>query len=108
MQSASPSPRFQAALIPGRVWGRTRTSLTGAAAWSFVLIVLLTIAVARSTATAGWVGGIEVVTPVALAGAVLMGVLAVVPVPWGAALGIGFIAGPILAGKAAGTARPRG
>jgi transglutaminase-like putative cysteine protease len=102
MQSASPSPRFQPALIPARVWGRTRASLTGAAAWSFVLIVLLTIAVARSTATAGWVGGIDVVTPVALGGAVLMGVLAVLPIPWGVALGLGFIAGPIVAAIAAG------
>lgn len=102
MQSASPSPRFQVALIPGRVWGRTRSSLTGGAAWSFVLIVLLTIAVARSTATAGWVVGIDVVTPVALGGAVLMGVLAVIPIPWGVALGLGFVAGPIVAAIAAG------
>jgi transglutaminase-like putative cysteine protease len=104
MQSASPNQRFQLALVPGRVWGLTRASMTGAAAWSALLILLLTFAVARSTVTAGWVGGIDVVTPVALGGALLMGVLAVAPVPWGAALGIGFIGGPLVAAIAAGPA----
>src|SRR5450759_4061617 len=104
MQSASPNQRFQLALVPGRVWGLTRASMTGAAAWSALLIVLLTFAVAGSTVTAGWVGAIDVVTPVALGGALLMGVLAVAPVPWGAALSIGFIGGPLVAAIAAGPA----
>src|ERR1700682_3540183 len=88
MQSASPRPRFQPALLPGRVWGRTRASITGAVAWSAVLILLLTLMIARSTATAAWVGGIDVVTVVALGGALLMGVLAVAPVPWAAGLAV--------------------
>src|ERR1700694_3729655 len=102
MQSVSPSPRFRLALVPGRVWGRPRASMTGAAAWSAVLILLLTLMVARSTATAAWVGGIDVVAVVALGGAVLMGVLAVTPVPWAVGLGIGLMAGPVVAAIAAG------
>ncbi len=101
MQSASPSPKLGLMLVPGRVWGRTRASLTGAVAWSALLILLLTLMVARSTATAQWVGGIDVVTAVALAGAVLMGLLAVAPVPWVAGLGTGLVAGLIAAGLAA-------
>ena len=104
MQSVSPSSRFQLALVPGRLWGQTRASMTGAAAWSAVLILLLTLMVARSTATAAWVGGIDVVTIVALGGAVLMGVLAVTPVPWAVGLGIGLVAGPVVAAIAAGPA----
>src|SRR6478672_3761425 len=93
MQSASPRP-LQA---PGQIWDRTRASLTGSAAWSGLLIVLLTLTIARSTATAAWVDGIDVVTAVALAGAVLMGLLALSPVPWTAGVGIGLIAGPVAA-----------
>src|SRR3979490_922887 len=104
MQSVSPSPRFRRALVPGRVWGRTRASMTGAAAWSAVLILLLTLMVARSTATAAWVGGIDGVAVVALGGAVLMGLLAVSPVPWTAGLGIGLVSGPVVAAIAAGPA----
>jgi len=104
MQSASPSPRFNLVLVPGRVWGRTRASMTGAVAWSCVLILLMTFMVARSTATAAWVSGIDVVTVVALGGALLMGVLAVAPVPWTFGLGIGLVAGPVVAAIAAGPA----
>jgi transglutaminase-like putative cysteine protease len=104
MQSASPSPRFNLLLVPGRVWGRTRASMTGAVAWSCVLILLMTLMVARSTATAAWVSGIDVVTVVALGGALLMGVLAVAPVPWTLGLGIGLVAGPVVAALAAGPA----
>src|SRR2546425_9558039 len=102
MQSASPSPRFQLALVPGRVWGRTRASMTGAMAWSAVLVLLLALMIARSTATAAWVGGIDVVAAVALGGAVIMGLLALAPVPWVAGLGAGLIAGPVVAALAAG------
>jgi transglutaminase-like putative cysteine protease len=101
MQSASPSPRSNLTLVPGRVWGRTRGSLTTAAIWSSVLILLLTFTIARSTATAAWVSGIDVVIVIALGGAVLMGVLAVAPVPWPAGLGVGLVAGPIVAAIAA-------
>ena len=102
MQSASPSPEFSLVRVPGRVWGRTRASMTTAVAWSCVLILLLTLMVARSTATAAWVSGIDVVTVVALAGALLMGVLAVAAVPWTLGLGVGLLAGPVVAAIAAG------
>src|SRR6202162_2155837 len=104
MQSVSPDPRFGLALLPGRVWGRTRASIGGGLGWSALLIVLLTLTVARSTATAAWVSGIDVVAVVALGGALLMGVLAVTPIPWAAALGAGWVAGPVVAAFAAGPA----
>ncbi|HZK75219.1 MAG TPA: hypothetical protein VFD88_14620, partial [Clostridia bacterium] len=102
MQSASPSSEFSLVRVPGRVWDRTRASMTGAVAWSCVLILLLTLMVARSTVTAAWVSGIDVVTAVALGGALLMGVLAVAPVPWTLGLGVGLVAGPVVAAIAAG------
>jgi transglutaminase-like putative cysteine protease len=104
MQSVSPNPRFGPALFPGLVWGRTRASLAGGVGWSAVLILLLTLMVARSTATAAWVGGIDVVGVVALGGALFLGVLALAPIPWPAGLGIGLVAGPVVAAIAAGPA----
>jgi transglutaminase superfamily protein/uncharacterized protein DUF4129 len=98
MQSASPdSRRLQLGLVPGAVWGRTRATLTGAVVWSAVLVFLLTFTVARSTATAAWVPGIDAVPLIALSGALLMAVLAVMPIPWGAALGVGLVVGPLVA-----------
>src|ERR1700716_1474158 len=88
--------------VPGVVWGRTRATITGAVVWSAVLVFLLAFFVARSTVAAGWgVPGIDVVTVVALGGTLLMGVLAVLPVPWGVALGAGFVLGPVVAALAA-------
>src|SRR6267142_5792975 len=101
MQSASPKQRFQPLLFPGQVWGRTRASMTGSAAWSGLLILLLTLMIARSTATAAWVDGIDVVTLVAVGGAVLMGLLAFSPIPWTVGVGLGLIAAPVAAGFAA-------
>src|SRR4030088_1528975 len=92
MQSASPSRSLM------------RASLTGSVAWSAVLLLLLTVVIARSTATAAWVPGIDVVAIVALGGALLMGVLALTPIPWTVGLCIGLVAGPIVAGIAAGPA----
>src|ERR1035437_8595790 len=106
MQSASPSSEFSLVRVPGRVWGRPRASMTGAVAWSCVLILLLTLMVARSTVTAAWVSGIDVVTVVALGGALLMGVLAVAPVPWTLGLGVGLVAGPVVAAISAGPPLP--
>lgn len=101
MQSASPSPRFRLTLVPGAVWGHTRATMTGAVVWSAVLVFLLTFSVARSTATAAWVPGIEIVPLVAMGGALLMGLLAVLPIPWAAALGAGLVLGPLVAAVAA-------
>jgi transglutaminase-like putative cysteine protease len=53
--------------------------------------------IARSTAAAAWVPGIDSVVPIALVGAVLMGVLAILPVPWPAGLGVGVLVGPFAA-----------
>jgi hypothetical protein len=96
MQSASPDMRTGLMLMPGRLVGRTRVALGGGVAWSIVIVLLLTLAVARSTATEGWVIGIDVVGLVALGGAVLMAVLAVLPVPWSAGLTVGALAGAIV------------
>ena len=96
MRSASAST-FEPGLWPGRFWRHTRASITAAVAWSAVLVLLLTLMFARSTATAAWVGGIDAVVPVALAGAVFMGLLAIVRAPWPVGLGTGFLLGPFAA-----------
>src|SRR6476661_5113695 len=101
MQSASASNFAQP--WPGRMWSRTRASMTGAAIWSAILILLLTFMIAKSTATAAWVGGIDAVVPVAFAGAVFMGVLAVLPVPWPSGLVAGLLVGPFAALNASWT-----
>ena len=95
MQSASPSGRLQ--LFPGRMWGGARSSMQGGLWWSALLVLLLTFAISRSTATAGWVNGIDVIPLIALSGALFMAVLAVLPVPWPVALGAGTILGPVVA-----------
>src|SRR5260370_21478685 len=80
----------------------------GGVRWSSRIVLLLTYASASSTATAGWVNGVEVIPLVALGGALLMAGLAVLPVPWPASLGLGFVLGPIVALVAAGPALPAG
>src|SRR5260370_26862521 len=97
MQSVSPS-------LPTRVIQRTRDALPGGVLWTSLLVFFLTLAVAKSPGTAEWVGGIEVVPLVALAGAVLMGLLALTPIPWGIGVAIGMAFGPVVAGFAAGPA----
>src|SRR5229473_5092513 len=91
MQSVSPS-------FPTRVMQRTRDALPGGVLWTSLLVFFLTLAVSKSTVTAEWVGGIEVVPLVALAGAIFMGLLALTPVPWGIGVAIGVAAGPVVAG----------
>src|SRR4029077_4074491 len=95
MRSASASD--VAALWPRRLWSQTRASMTGAVAWSALLILLLTLMIARSTAAAAWVPGIDSVVMVALLGAVLMGLLAIQPIPWPVGLGAGLLVGPLAA-----------
>jgi hypothetical protein len=65
--------------------------------WSAAMVFLITYAVARSTATAVGIAGIDVVPLIALGGAVMLGLLAVLPVPWPAALGAGMVLGPVVA-----------
>jgi transglutaminase-like putative cysteine protease len=84
------------------MWDGARSSMDGGVVWSALIVFLLTFAVARSTATAAWVTGIDVITLVALTGALLMGVLAVTPIPWPAGLGLGMVFGPVAALIAAG------
>src|ERR1700693_5539737 len=102
MQFGSPDARL--ALAPVQLWGRARSSMGGGVVWSALIVFLLTYAIASSTATAAWVNGIQVIPLIALGGAVLMAVLAVLPVPWPAGLGLGMILGPIVALIAAGPA----
>jgi hypothetical protein len=96
MQSASPDVRTGLALMPGRLLSRGRGALGGGVIWSVAIVLLLTLAVGRSTATEGWTTGIDVVAVVALGGALLMTVLAVLPVSWAAALAVGALAAPIV------------
>jgi transglutaminase-like putative cysteine protease len=80
---------------------RTRDALPGGVLWTSLLVFFLTLAVSKSTVTAQWVVGIEVVPLVALVGAIVMGLLALTPIPWGAGVAIGMVLGPLAAGVAA-------
>ena len=95
MQSVSARGRLQ--LVPGHVLGSARSSMQGGLWWSALLVLLLTFTVARSTATAAWVNGIDIIPLIALGGALFMAVLAALPVPWPLALGAGTILGPVVA-----------
>ena len=89
MQSASPSGRLQ--LDSGQALSHVRQSLSGGKVWSFVLVLLITLTVADSTSTFHWMNGIEVVVPIALLGAALVGALALTPIPEWTALVIGAV-----------------
>ena len=91
-----PEEAFDAALS-GRalLWDRTREAMGGGRFWSAVLVILLTITVARSTTDVHWVDGIEVITLLAVAGAVVMGVLALAPVREPIALATGLVLAPV-------------
>src|SRR2546428_3908530 len=80
---------------------RTREGLPGGVVWTSLLVFLLTLALAKSTVTAEWVGGIEIVTVVAVAGAIVLGMLALWPMPWAVGIGLGIVLGPVVAGFAA-------
>src|SRR5437762_12350216 len=79
------------------LWDRIRESVDAGRFWSAALVLLLTLTVARSTATVHWVDGIDIITWVALGGAILMGVLALLPVREPISLGTGFVLAPIVA-----------
>ena len=99
MQSASLSTRVQ--LAPGMLWDRARSSSRDGTLWSALIVFLLVLTIARSTAAAGWTSGIDVIPSIALAGALVMAVLALLPVPWPAGLGLGMIVSPVVAVVAA-------
>src|SRR5712691_1026701 len=81
----------------GKIWRRVRESMSAGRLWSAALVILLTLSVARSTAAVHWVDGIEVITPIALLGAILMGALALSPITDPIALGAGFVLSPVVA-----------
>ncbi|HKV89147.1 MAG TPA: transglutaminase domain-containing protein [Candidatus Dormibacteraeota bacterium] len=94
MQSASPR-RLE---LDGEVVrSRIRAALGDGHLVAFIIVALLTLSIANSTATAQWVTGIGVITLIALAGAVSLGILAILPVPWAGGLGLGMLAGPVIA-----------
>src|ERR1700736_2818354 len=94
MQFASPSGYAQ-------LVRRTRAGLPGGVVWTSLFVFGLTLAIAKSTVTAHWVDGIEIVPMVALVGAVALALLALLPIPWAAGIGVGLVLGPIAAGYAA-------
>jgi transglutaminase-like putative cysteine protease len=75
--------------------------MQGGLTWSALLVLLLTLSIAQSTATAAWVAGMGVVPVIALSGALLMAVLGVLPIRWPFGLGFGMVLGPVAAGVAA-------
>ena len=104
MRSVSPESRlvlpaeeFDDPGFGGAILRRIRESLSAGRLWSAVLVILLTLAVARSTAAVHWVDGIDVITPIALLGAILMGALALSPIADPIALGAGFVLSPVVA-----------
>jgi len=92
MQSAS----LRAA--PGVAWQRTRQAVPAATLWSALILFLLIATIAQSTVAAAWVPGIEIAPLVAVAGGLLMGVLAVTPLPWWWCVSVGMALGPVVAG----------
>ena len=97
MQSVSPRGGGLQLGLPGSAWERTRTAVPASTIWSAVLVFALAVTIARSTATAQWVpGGIDGIPFVALAGAVLMAVLAATRLPAWLSLTIGVAAGALV------------
>src|SRR3989454_7126055 len=78
-------------------WEGIQDAVGGGRFWSAVLVLLLTFTVARSTSTVRWVDGIDVIVWVALAGAVVLGVLAVLSVREPLSLGVGLVLAPVAA-----------
>jgi transglutaminase-like putative cysteine protease len=97
MQSASPSG-FQLATLPGVAWRRTRQAVPATTLVSALLSFLLILTIAKSTVVSGWVPGIDDAPVIALAGAVLLGILAMTPLPWWLCVAVGFALGPVVAG----------
>src|SRR5437879_12537509 len=102
--------QFASARYPLQLVQRTRDALPGGVVWTSVLVFLLTLAIAKSTVTAQWVTGvgIEVVPLVAISGAILMGLLALTPIPWAACLAVRLVLGPLAACSAESPAPPAG
>jgi transglutaminase-like putative cysteine protease len=103
MRSVSPSnPLFRpgdvdVGAMRSAVWDRGRDWLGGGRFWSAVIVLLLTLAVSKSTATVQWVPGIDVVVPIAIVAAALMSVFALLPIAEPIGLGVGALAGLVAA-----------
>src|SRR2546430_4422606 len=95
---AGPEAAFESTLNRRELlWDGARRSLGGGRFWSVVLVLLLTVTVARSTSAVQWVNGIDVVILIAVLAAVVMGVLALSRVREWIGLGIGLVLAPVVA-----------
>lgn len=104
MPSASHSVLLDIDYIPSRrekVWEQAREWMGGGRLGALTLVLLLTLAIAKSTATVGWVEGIDVIVWLAMLAALLMAALAVLPVREPIALGLGLVLPPVAAVAAA-------
>ena len=103
MRSVSPSRElgrpdgFDAGIAQSAAWDRAREWLGGGRFWSAVLVLLVTLTVAKSTATVHWVDGIDVITPIAIVAALLMSILALLPIREVVGLAIGALLAPVAA-----------
>ncbi|HEV2475981.1 MAG TPA: transglutaminase-like domain-containing protein, partial [Candidatus Dormibacteraeota bacterium] len=88
---------FDEGVLRAAVWERTRDWLGGGRFWSAMIVILLTLAVSKSTATVQWVSGIDVVVPIAILAAVLMSILALLPIAEPIGLGVGGVAALVAA-----------
>src|SRR2546421_1833256 len=98
MQSASHRGLLDIEYLPTRrekMWERAREWMGGGRLVAGVLVLLLTISIAKSTATAAWVPGIDAIVTIAVIAALLMGVLAAVPIPEALGLGAGLVLAPV-------------
>ena len=94
MQSASVS-RLPFA---STAWHRTRAAMPASTLWSAAIVLLLVYVIAKSTVAASWVvTGIDTAPMIALAAAVVMGILAVTPLPWWLCVGGAMVLGPVIA-----------
>src|SRR5439155_990675 len=71
--------------------------VAGGRFWTALLVLLLTVTVARSTSTVQWVDGIDVIIYIAVLGAVLLGALALSRIREPIGLGIGLVLAPVAA-----------
>ena len=92
MQSASVSR------APALTWQKAREAVPAGALWAALISFLLVLTIAKSTVSADWVPGLDIAPLVAIGGAVLMGLLAVTPLPWWWCVSAGLALGPVVAG----------
>jgi transglutaminase-like putative cysteine protease len=94
MQSVSLNPSPLAATA----WQRTRAAVPASTVWTAAIVLLLVFVIAKSTVAASWVViGIDTAPTIALAAAVLAGVLALTPLPWWLCVGVAMALGPVVA-----------